>query len=140
MKPIEEFKTQEELNECLKWWQHRLYLDSWLIEARIVDEIIDLDGNADDSAVGYNTFVYESELSSIQILKREKFDGMGKYCAEKILVHEILHNKQAWMQSEGNSYESAYLMVTEHKMLEQMAKSLIMAKYDLDFDYFKSGE
>lgn len=139
MKPIEEFKTQEELNECLNWWQSKLFLDSWVIEAKMVDKIIDLDGSAADYAVGYNTFVYESELSNIQILQKEKFNGMGKYCAEHILTHELLHCKYNWMEPEGGSYESAYLVKTEHKLLEQMAKSLIMAKYDLGFDYFKSG-
>lgn len=138
MKPIEEFKTQEELIECLKWWQRRLYLDSWLIEAELVDMVIDVDGDDIPDAVGHNSFVYESEMSKIQILKKENYDCYWRYCAEKILVHEILHCKYNWMQNQDWTYESAYVDAVEHKLLEQMAKSLIMAKYDLDLNYFQN--
>lgn len=138
MKPIEEFKTQEELNECLKWWQRRLFLDSWIIIAEVVDKISVIDGDSADGVRGYNTYVFESEQSDIQILSKDKSAGIDRYCAEKVLVHELLHLKYNWMECAG-SYEAAYLCAMEHKLLEQMAKTLIMAKYNLELDYFKSG-
>lgn len=36
----------------------------------------------------------------------------------------------------GRTYEGVYLDATEHQKLEEMAKSLIMAKYGVDYNYF----
>ncbi len=36
----------------------------------------------------------------------------------------------------GGTYEGVYLDATEHQKLEEMAKSLIMAKYGVGYDYF----
>lgn len=58
-----------------------------------------------------------------------------KYCAEQILVHELLHCKYNWICNE-NSYEGKYVDVMEHGLLEQMAKSLIMVKYGVGLEYF----
>jgi hypothetical protein len=30
-------------------------------------------------------------------------------------------------------------MAKEHQQIEQMAKSFVMAKYNLDYDYFEKG-
>lgn len=136
--PIEEFETQEQLEECLRWWQHKLYLDSWMILAHTTDTIVDKCGERQVATEGFNTFEFESSQSSIQILTRESHDNeriLFRYCAEKILVHELLHCKYAWMDNQG-SYEGVYVCSREHQLLEEMAKSLIMAKYNLDYGYF----
>ena len=52
------------------------------------------------------------------------------------LVHELLHCKYDWMGNQGGTYEGVYLDATEHQKLEEMAKSLIMAKYGVGYDYF----
>ena len=137
MKPIEEFKTKEQLDECLRWWQDRLFLQHWLILAEVVDVVKDSDGEEHDEFAGYNDFVFEAMQSHIQIVSRESYKGfIEKYCAEKTLVHELLHCKYNWL-SNDQSYEGAYVGAVEHGLLEQMAKTLIMAKYNLDMNYFK---
>lgn len=137
-KPIEVFEDQEQLEKCLREWQHRLFLDGWMILAHTTDEITDPDGNRQVDVEGYNTFIYESSQASIQILTKKAHDDadmLFKYCAEKILVHELLHCKYVWMDNQ-NSYEGVYVCSKEHQLLEEMAKSLIMAKYGVDYSYF----
>jgi hypothetical protein len=140
--PIEVFKSQEELNECLEWWKHRLYLDGWIIRAKVVDEIEDCNGEDMDDVVGLNTYKYEVSQSYIQILSEASFEQKNPYCEhicmEKTLVHELLHCIYNWLDG-GESYESVYLMAKEHQQIEQMAKSFVMAKYNLNYDYFEKG-
>lgn len=31
----EVFNSKEELNDCLKWWQKKLFLTDWIIKVRI---------------------------------------------------------------------------------------------------------
>lgn len=132
--PIEEFETQQQLNECLKWWQSKLHLNHWLIKARIVgiDEI-------DENNCGENHFVFESNESAIRILRKEDFsqECIIKYCAELILVHELLHLKYDFMKPCG-TFESVFYDTMEHQKLEEMAKTLIMVKYNLDLDWFRA--
>ena len=55
---------------------------------------------------------------------------------EENFSFEVLHCKYNWIAN-NDSYEGKYVDVMEHSLLEQMAKSLIMTKYDLSLDYFK---
>ena len=97
----EVFNSKEELNDCLKWWQEKLFLTDWIIKARISEPC--------------------------------------DFINENVLVHELLHCKYNWLANES-FYEGKYVDVMEHGLLEQMAKSLIMAKYDLILDYFNDTE
>ena len=54
---------------------------------------------------------------------------MGKNLEGKEIGHGIVQKKDG-------RYEARYVDIIEHSLLEQMAKTLIMAKYDLPFDYF----
>lgn len=138
-KPIDIFEDQEQLEKCLREWQHILFLDGWLIIAHIEDEIIDSDGKTLEDAAGLNTMVFESSQASIQLLSEKSYianDNLFKHCMEKDLVHELLHCKYAWMENPNQYYESVYLEAKEHQKLEEMAKSLIMAKYGVDYNYF----
>lgn len=132
----EVFNSEEELNECLKWWQEKLFLTDWVIKVRISEPC---DFIIEDST-GENEFDMINKCCVIRILDQKYYgDRIMKYCAEKVLVHELLHCKYNWLAYEG-SYEGKYVDVMEHVLLEQMAKSLIMAKYDLSFDYFENME
>lgn len=138
-KPIDVFKNQEQLEECLREWQHRLFLDGWLILAHVEDKIMNPDGEEVIDTAGYNTFVFESSQANIQLLSDESYkenNTLFKHCQEKDLVHELLHCKYDWMGCQGGTYEGVYLDATEHQKLEEMAKSLIMAKYGVDYNYF----
>ena len=138
-KPIDVFKGKEQLEECLREWQHRLFLDGWLILAHVENKIMNPNGEEVIDAAGYNTFIFESSQANIQLLSDESYkenNTLFKHCMEKDLVHELLHCKYDWMGCQGGTYESVYLDATEHQKLEEMAKSLIMAKYGVGYDYF----
>lgn len=138
-KPIEVFASQEELDECLAWWQHRLFLDSWEIRAEVVDRIEDENGEEMEDCDGLNQLAFTVSKSYIQLLSADSYDQIkpmcGHICQEKTLVHELLHCIYDWLDC-GESYEAVYLVAKEHQQVENMAKSLIMARYDLDYDYF----
>ena len=134
MEVKEVFKSKKELNDCLKWWQEKLFLTDWIIRAKIVspDEF-----NSGPDVVGENTFDPTIKCSIIRIVDPKYYgdNNVMKYCAEKTLVHELLHCKFNWCSS-NDTYESRYVDISEHSLIEQMAKSLIMTKYDLPFEYF----
>lgn len=129
----EVFSSQEELNQRLKWWQEKLFLTDWIIKARVCRKE---DFESDDKLVGENYFSTINRYSQISILEKEEYEQekpIMKYCAEKILLHELLHLK-------FDSISVDQEEVTTHILIEQMAKSLIMAKYDLSLDYFENWE
>lgn len=133
-RPIERFASQDQLNECLKWWQEKLFLTDWVIKANICAPEDFIGSNL----MGENEFDMTNKSCMIRILNPKYYgDRIMIYCAEKVLVHELLHCKYNWIANES-SYEGKYVEVMEHGLLEQMAKSLIMAKYDLSLDYFIS--
>lgn len=132
----EVFNSKEELNTCLKWWQEKLFLTDWIIKARICEPC----DFHNEYCMGENSFDMVNKCCAIRILDKKYYsDRIMKYCAEKVLVHELLHCRYNWIANES-SYEGKYVDVTEHGLLEQMAKSLIMAKYDLNLDYFNDTE
>ena len=129
----EVFESKKDLNDCLKWWQEKLFLTDWIIRAKIVSPN---EFNLGPDQMGENTLDLVNKCSIIRIIHPIYYgDCIMKYCAEKILVHELLHCKYNW-SCDNDTYESNYVDTSEHSLLEQMAKSLIMAKYDLPFDYF----
>lgn len=91
-KPIDIFENQEQLEECLREWQHRLFLDGWLILAHVEDKIMNPDGEEVIDAAGYNTFVFESSQANIQLLSDESYkenNTLFKHCMEKDLVQNF---------------------------------------------------
>lgn len=133
-KPIEIFENEKQLKKCLNWWKKKLFLDNWIIKAYICkpDEFEQI-GN-----MGENSFDMVNKCCVIRILDHRYYGKrIMKYCAEKVLVHELLHCKYNWV-CEDKSYEGKYFDVVDHGLLEEMAKSLIMSKYDLDLKYFKN--
>lgn len=135
--PIMEFTSSEQMYNCLKEWQERLFLQDWIIKVKLADpEDMDL-----KDVCGENSYVIELNCCVIKILKPEHYgDRIVKYCAEQILIHELLHCKYNWVERDYNSIEVAYYDTLEHSLLEQMAKSLLMAKYNLNLDWFRNFE
>lgn len=132
----EVFISKEELNAYLKWWQEKLFLTDWIIKAKICEPC----DFVDEGNMGENSFDMVNRCCVIRILDKKYYgDRIMKYCAEKVLVHELLHCKYNWIANES-SYEGKYVDVMEHGLLEQMAKTLIMAKYDLSINYFNDTE
>lgn len=130
--PIIEFKDEAQAYECLKEWQTRLFLDDWIIRVKFDSEI--------------HAFAEVEKVTDIQsaIIRIHPLDDVTrdrntKYCAEKSLVHELLHLKLDLVDFDGNlPIEVIVFNYTQHQKVEQLAKSLIMAKYNLPFEWFKN--
>lgn len=135
MKPIMEFTSIEQAYECLHYWQEKLFLQDWTIKLLLVSpEEMNM-----QEVCGENIYVIESKCCVIKILKPEYYgDRITKYCAEQILIHELLHCKYNWCERNYDSIEVVYYDTLEHSLIEQMAKSLFMVKYNLSFDWFKN--
>jgi len=128
-----EFKSKKQANECLSEWKQRLFLNDWTIKLLIVKP------KYIEGFQGTCEFDYSISSAVIRITKSNKDlkKRIVKYCAEETLVHELLHCKYNLIKQD-NSYEGILTDMHEHQLIEQMAKSLIMAKYGLTFDWFAS--
>lgn len=131
------FDNLLEMKQYLKIWQHILGLDFWYIDCRLVEELVS-DG---EECWGLNTHnhVDRSALITIRQYKEDR-DGnsIKKYCAEQILVHELLHCVYNWLQKDDKDYAVAYYDVMEHQQLDLMAEALILARYNLKRDFFSN--
>lgn len=133
MEPVQEFESIEQANEYLREWQHRLFLDDWIIKINFV-EANEMPNNA-----GRNHFCQEKQTSLILLTKLtpDTKNRISKIYQEVTLVHELLHLKMNFVEND-NTYEGKYLEIKEHQLLDQLSKSLIMAKYNLTYDWFKN--
>lgn len=135
--PIMEFKDNRQLMKCMRYWKKILFLDHWIIKAALVDrEDCKVDG---EECAGKCHFQIagSSSMISIAIPDDDMRERIAKYCAEKTLVHELLHCKYNWTVS-PDSMVGNYFEAQEHSLIEQMAKSLIMAKYGLTLSWFEN--
>lgn len=134
--PIEQFKDQKELNTYLKYWQNILGLNDWVIKAKFATkEECDLECSSAE-------IHYKPMNKYAQILIRSGFEddiSVFRHCQELDLVHELMHCKIELMEYsdniEGKSYE-----LKQHQLVDDMAKSLLMAKYDIDLSWFEIEE
>ena len=131
--PISVFDNTEQADECLKEWQSRLYLSDWIINIGFekLDNRgaeIDIEHTQKSAYIAFHHPVTEEQK------KRERV----KYCAEKILVHELLHIIFDVPKPEGFGVEQCEYEILQHQKTEFMARSLIMAKYDLPHDWFRN--
>ena len=133
--PIMEFTSEEQLQSCIEEWKKILFLQDWVIKGKLVEELYN-DSGAE--LAGDNNFQITNKCSLIQIVKASEDvkSRIVKYCAEATLVHELLHCKYNWTVKSSDSIEYAYYDNLEHSLIEQMAKSLIMVKYNLPFEWF----
>lgn len=138
LEPIMEFQSQEQLQNCIEEWKKVLFLESWVIKGILVDPPL-IDDNGTELC-GQNNFQICNKCSLIKIVRANDDirDRIVKYCAEVSLVHELLHCKYNWTYKGSDSIEYAYYDTLEHSLIEEMAKSLIMAKYNLPFEWFKN--
>ena len=137
-KPIIKFKDMKEANKYLKEWQTRLFLNDWIIKIIICDE---KDFKLGEGYSGENSFNFTNKSSIIRICNislKEIEDYVAKICDEETLIHELLHCKYNWLNPAKTKYEDVIADEYDHHLLEQMANSLLMTKYNLDFDWFKN--
>ena len=130
------FKNLAEMKACMEEWQHILFLDNWYIEARLVDDLRDQGG---EECWGLNIHEQVGRVATISVRKfraGEDDQAPKKYCAEQILVHELLHCYYNWLQKDYKDHAAAFYDVKDHQQLELMAESFILAKYNLKRDFF----
>lgn len=133
--PIIEFLSQEQAVTCLKEWQHRLYLDGWIISLDFAD-YRDMPEVGD---AGYCDFQMVNKCAVITLCNSAGCKGgIAKFCQEETLVHELLHCVFNFAGYDAGSYDSRYRDIMQHQEIEMMARSLIMAKYGIGPDWFKS--
>lgn len=130
--PIMKFVSQRQLNRCLREWQTRLFLNHWVIKV-IVCNPKDLPG-----AWGDNHITYENNTALIRLVRPTKktTNKIMKYCMEQVLIHELLHCKYITIKTQHPQIEDICYERVQHELLDQMAKSLIMAKYNLKLKWF----
>lgn len=132
--PIEFFENQAQLDEHLKEWQERLFLRDWHIKAFFTD------GEQIPGLAGESDVCWQANTGFISIRKEGQFPSgaIEKQPHELTLVHELLHFKFMNMGKQEATTESVYWCEMQHQLIEQLAKALIMAKYNLDYDWFLS--
>ena len=137
-KPISIFKNEEQFMEYAKMWQHYLFLDNWFVQYNLVLEPPYTDEG--DVLWGVCAYNYCNSSAEISVFNGKELDG-EKNCAEVTLVHELLHLRPEYIFSNPlvSGIENKYLEANIHQALESMSKSLVMARYNLDTDFFNGG-
>lgn len=133
MEPICEFKDKKQLQDCCRDWQHKLMLDHWVIYAGFHTTA------EYPNEYGHVEFSIANETATITILDKMPTGRITRNCAELSLIHELLHLKLGWLEA-NETYEAIYLDEKQHQLIHELARSLIMAKYNLDYDWFKNPE
>lgn len=132
--PVLHFADDGTLQAYLKYWQHVLHLDDWIIKAVLTDKkLTDDEGN---ELCGINEYNAENKESHISISKKEHENSYIKHCEEQVLVHELIHCIIVIVANAEPNVEQTYFELIQHQLVEGMAKSLIMAKYGVDMDWF----
>lgn len=130
--PIIEYENQEQLAASLKEWQERLFLTDWIIVAYTVPEL-EITGDA-----GICKSTRKSRIARISIADSIDSEFPIKLCQEYILVHELLHLAIPKKTMNTDTLEYLFYDNEQHARLDLLAKSLIMTKYGIGFDWFKN--
>jgi hypothetical protein len=127
--PIMEFRNTREAVDCMKEWQERLGLTDWTIKINLC-EVSEMDL---ENSVGECECTACIKSARIQIMLKKYYGNrIRKYCAEKFLVHELLHCKLALLKDSDDIVANRLL----HQTQEDLSYALIMAKYNLPKDFF----
>ena len=104
MKPIREFKSDEEFQKIAKDLQHKLFLDDWFIIFGLTNEPI---RTSEGYSSGLTTFDYGNREATILILNKDNWDysaeiaeykpAVIRNCALLNLLHELLHLKREYI-------------------------------------------
>ena len=134
VEPIRVYENLEALKQSMEEWKRRLFLDSWIITVGYHNK----DQYPGDN--GHVNFSVENETAAITLLSDENEEDMTiKTCQELVLVHELLHLKMGFIAGE-NTIEGNLYEVHQHRLIYELSKSLIMAKYGIGLDWFKKTD
>lgn len=130
--PVKVFKSKKQLDFYLKYWIKKLQIEDWVVCVHI-----DMCKNQENH--GENEIDYVNKCALITIERKEGMDDfIMKQPEELVLVHELLHCKILSLEKDNISREEFCYELGQHQLLESLAKSFIMTKYGLDFDWFKN--
>lgn len=137
--PVIVFRDDKELKSCLKEWQRVLYLEDWIIQALLIDHDTLQVITCGEDLKGRNEFDIVNKCAKIYIVREDEgvSSRLVRYCAEHTLVHELLHCKMSWLDPPDTA-EGKYFDNKEHQLLEEMARSLIMVKYNITKEWFSN--
>lgn len=147
--PIIEFENNKELNDCLKWWQNKLMLNDWIITASVVDKVIYFGDDVCDGNIWYDRL---SHKAHIKLMSKKSFEEYidktndneifknSKFCQEYVLVHELLHLIIPMSMIDKKDIPSISYEENQHQLVERLAKSYFMTKYNFNFDWFRNNE
>ena len=135
-KPVYDFNVKGGkalLEQRLRYWQHVLNLDHWIIEAFLVDKIEAPDREG-ETVLGINNMSHENCYAQIAVSRCEP--PVGCKFDELTLVHELMHCVIPLFGSEDETYHEAVANVYTERQIELIARSLMKAKYNLEMEDF----
>lgn len=134
-KPICKFESNEQFKKCVEYWQNKLFLGHWIIRADLIPEKL-----MNEQGVfleGRNNMTFASNSVYIEVGQHEA-ETIEKHCEELTLVHELLHCKYAYLENTNATVEVAEYELLQHQKLHEMARTLLMVKYNIGLDWFKN--
>ena len=110
------------MNELLREWQDRLFLQSWRITLRPKCKPDDME----HGCWGSTEWVETSKTARIDIVDPDCLtDKIIPFDFEEALVHELLHLKFCLLSDNSDeNMESRYV----HQLIDEMARALVNAK------------
>ena len=138
-KPIELFKNEKQFQKCCRWWQHKLFLDNWFIIFVMTDQLLkESDGVNERLISGMCEYEFNNKEATITICNTKESDDVNfmRNISELTVIHELLHLKNEYLVDLDNPEDKNFHQYIAHQGLEEMAKTLLMTKYNLDYNYF----
>ena len=130
------FDNFEEMDKLCTEWRERLGLNDWTISLRFVypHELNDINFAAESEVQWVN------KCALISVRKPECMpnsnDAMQPQPQELTLIHELLHCKFFSVEQAHPTVEEVFWDTMQHQLLEDMAKALYCAKYNLPHSFF----
>lgn len=134
-KPIQKFDDINQLIECAKYYEELLGLQDWNIAYKIADDM-----NESNNA-GEVTFIVSIKCAIVKIKNIIEPSSCFRTYQEEILIHELLHCKFIYDEiNDDDCVEAQFFYLTQHQLLEDMAKAIFMARYNLTKDCFMKSK
>jgi hypothetical protein len=132
------FEDIDQAYQVKNEWATRLGLQDWLLQLEMKPE-----HKMSERGRGGEIYCHYTEkcamITLVEADPEELGEYINKFCHEVFLVHELLHAKfPTTTNTNGESYELAYLNQCQHQLIDDIAKALVMAKYNLPLEWFKN--
>lgn len=135
--PIMKFKDLEDGYYWLEYYKKILFLQDWTIKLEFVDAD---DGSYVGAEVSYHAPEKEAGITIFRYSDEFSKQTIVKLCEQKLLLHELFHIKldlpYNYFVNGPDNLEKRVLSEKNHQLVDDMAKSMLMAQYNLDFSWF----